>query len=976
LKLPIKLKPVVSKLSSGFFIDSIVLFLQFKIQIKIAMKRVFLSLLGFLFFFNSLPADAQSKDAENKLPKDPQVIVGKLENGLTYYIRQNHKPENRIEFRMVLNAGSILEDDDQQGLAHFIEHMAFNGTEDFDKADLVNFLEKSGLDFGADLNAYTSFDETVYQFQMPSDRPGLVDSAFLVLENWAHKLSLDPVEIDKERGVVREEWRLGLGAQDRMMKKYIPIILKDSRYAERLPIGKMSVIDSCSYVAVERFYNDWYRPDLMAIIVVGDIDPAFAEEKIKSTFGRIKDPVNERERIVYDIPKNDLPLVAIATDKEATSTIAMLIRKLDKFNVKTEDDYRTKLKLDLYIGMLNARFFEEVQDPDAPFLYASSDYSGFLAKSLDAFTMFSVVKENRIDDAIGNMIQQNKRVKRYGFSKEELERQKARMLSNFEKALEEKDKTQSGKYVNEYVSNFLNHEPFPGIEYETDLVKKYLPGITLDEVNQMSYFIGKKDNLIALITAPEEKDVTVPSVEDVLATIESASKKQPEPYKEEALQTSLIQKPLPGGSIVEISKNDEFGTTELLLNNGVRVVLKPTDFKNDEILMTSFGFGGTSLASDEEYISASFANQIMSMSGIGNFNTVELSKFLTGKNVSVNPEIDDLSQGISGRSVKKDLETMFELTYLYFTEPRKDTTAFKTFRAQMTAQFKFMMSNPQAVFYDTIFKLATQNDPRTIVIPTQAQINSIKLDEAYSFYKNRFDNANGFTFVFVGNFKVDSISPLISKYLGSLPFDENTETWRDVDPEFPSGITEAHIHKGTEPKSSVVLMMDEKFDWNVESRLEMGILMKILNIRMRESMREDQGGVYGVQAQPTMQKYPKEEVNILIGWGCAPENVDNLVKTVFAEMDTLQMNGPETVNLEKAKEAMLRDFETNSEENMYWLGKLKNAKYYNEELLSLNRINEIINGISASRIQQLAKKYFNDDHYLKVILMPEEVSNE
>ena len=940
------------------------------------MKKSFLFLLSILFVLSSFTANAQHKDAENQLPKDPQVVVGKLENGLTYYIRQNNKPEDRVEFRLILNAGSVLENDDQQGLAHFIEHMAFNGSEDFNKDELVNFLEKSGLDFGADLNAYTSFDETVYMFQMPSDRTGLIDSAFIVLQNWANKLTLSEEEIDKERGVVHEEWRLGLGAQDRMMKKYIPIILKDSRYATRLPIGKMSVIDSCSYEAVRSFYHDWYRPDLMAIVIVGDIDPAFAETKIKSLFEKIEAPEKERVRINYEIPKNGLPIVAVTTDKEATQTIAMLIRKLDKFKVNTVDNYRTMLKLNLFIGMFNARLFEATQDPNAPFLYAASDYDGFLAKSLDAFTLFAMVKENRIEDAISDMIQENKRIKRYGFTQDELDRQKAQMLSNFEMALKEKDKTESKDYVSEYISNFLSNEPFPGIDYEAELVNRFVPEFKLEEINQMAYFIGKPDNLIALITAPEKKDVAVPTVEDVLATIEAASKKQPENYKEEVVKTSLIENPLPGGSVVKTAFNEEYGTTELLLNNGVRVVLKPTDFKNDEILMTSYGFGGTSLATDDDFISASFASQIMAMSGVGSFSNVELTKYMTGKNVSVNPEVGTISQGLSGKSVKKDFKTMLELSYLYYAKPRKDTTAFQTFKAQMLAQFKFMMSNPQAVFYDTIFKLATQNNPRSIVIPTEAQINSIDLETAYSFYKDRFANANGSVFVFVGSFDVDSITPQLTKYLGSLPWKGDVETWKDVKPEFPEGITEATVHRGTEPKSSVALMMDQPFEWTVKSRLEMSLLMKILSIRMRESMREDQGGVYGVQSNPTMTKYPKEEVNILIAWGCAPNNVEQLVNTVFAEMDTLKTSGPESINLVKAKETMIRNYQTNFKENEYWLGKIKNSRYYDEELLNLSELIKTIENIGASDLQKMANTYFTDDHYLKVVLMPEEGTSE
>ena len=675
----------------------------------------------------------------------------------------------------------------------------------------------------------------------------------------------------------------------------------------------MSVVDSCEYDAVRRFYRDWYRPNLMAIIVVGDIDPAYAEAKIKDHFSKMANPEEERVRTEYSIPENDIPLVAIATDKEATSTMAMIIRKLPKFKVETNDQYRTMLKLDMFVAMLNARLFEITQDPEAPFMYSGSDYGGFLAKSLDAFTMFAVVKDNKINEAISAMITENKRVKRYGFTQAELERQKAEVISNFDKALEEKDKTESGRYVQEYVANFLEHEPFPGIEYEAELVKKIIPGITLDEINQMSYYIGKKNNLIIMITAPDKEEVVIPSEDEILAAIAIVNKTEIEAYEEGEIHESLITETLTAGTVTNKNTDDDFGITTLELSNGVKVMLKPTEFKNDEILMSAYQFGGTSLASEDEYLSATFADRIMAMSGIGEFDNIELKKFLTGKNVTVNTELGTLSQGLSGKSVKKDLETMFQLIHLNMTNPRKDTTAFKTFQSTMLSQFKFMMANPQAVFYDTLYKLATQNDPRTIIIPTVKQLNSINLDMAYNFYKNRFANANGFTFVFVGSFDVDEITPLITKYIGSLPSTNETETWKDVSPEFPKGITDVVVNKGTEPKSTVGIMMDQSFDWNTSSRLEMSMLMKILNIRMRESMREEQGGVYGVSARPTISKYPNEEVNIMIAWGCAPENVDQLVQTVFAEMDTLQMNGPTEVNIGKAKETTLRDYESNFE---------------------------------------------------------------
>lgn len=936
------------------------------------MKTPFSFILSVLIIVNAFVSGAQDFPLDKELPADPEVLTGTLDNGLQYYIRKNLKPEKRVEFRLVVNAGSILEDDDQQGLAHFLEHMAFNGSEDFSKNDLINYLEQSGVDFGADLNAYTSFDETVYMFQMPSDRQGLIDTAFIVLENWAHKLSLDEEEIDKERGVVHEEWRLGLGAQDRMRKQFLPKVLKDSRYAERLPIGKMSVIDSCEYDAVTRFYNDWYRPNLMALVVVGDIDPGYAQDKIRTHFSKLKNPETERPRVEYPIPNNGEPIIAVATDKEATNTFLTIFRKLNKFHVKTNDHFRTNLKFDLYVSMLNARLFEQTQQPDAPFMYAGSGYGGFLGRSLDAYTMYAAVKDNRVEDAITALIQTNKQIKRYGFTKSEFERQKSELISNLERALEEKEKTESRRFVREYINNFLDGEPFPGIDYEAALTKSVLPGITLDEINQIAYYFAKNNGVVFLVTGPDKEDLVMPSEDEVLAYVRNAQGLEVTQYSEDVVGESLIEAALAGGSVLSSAEDEKHGTTELTLSNGAKVILKPTSFQNDEILMTSFGFGGTSVVPDTDFISAYFASQIMAMSGLGEFDNIALSKFLTGKNVSVNAEIGEVSQGINGKSGKKDLETLFQLTYLHFTQPRKDPVAFETFKAQMSSQFKFMMSNPRAVFYDTIYKLATSNDPRTIVIPTVAQINSIDLEKAYAFYNNSFSDAGAFTFVFTGSFEVETLMPLVTKYLGSLPSAEGESSWKNVSPDFPSGVTEATVNKGTEPQSLVAVVMNETFPFSVENRVKMSLLMKILNIRLRESMREDQGGVYGVRARPTMEKYPEENLTIMISWGCSPENVGQLVETVFNEMDTLKIKGPNAVNIQKAKETTLRDFESNFEKNNYWLNKIKNAAYNKEKLWSIDELKALTESISPAELQEMSNQYFKKDHHLKVVLLPEE----
>lgn len=936
------------------------------------MKSKTIAFLAIAIIFSSLNIFAQDLSLEKKLPQDEAVITGKLKNGITYYIRHNEMPENRIEFRLALNAGSIVEDDDQQGLAHFIEHMCFNGTEDFNESELIDYLEKSGVDFGADLNAYTSFDETVYMFQMPADRQGLIDSGFMVLENWAHKVSLDNVEIDKERGVIKEEWRLGLGAQERMMKEYIPILFSGSKYANRLPIGKIDIIDTAHYDVVKRFYHDWYRPDLMAVIIVGDVDPAYAEEQIKKHFGKIKAPKNERERVEFEVPDNEEPLVAIATDPEATMNMASVMFKRPKKLVKTNGDYRDKIITDLYVKMLNARLYEITQKPDAPVLYGGVGYGGFIGRSIDTYSMYAVPKPNMIDDAVKLLVEENERVKEFGFTADELKRKKAELLSDVEKAQQEKDKTESRRFVQEYLNNFLESEPIPGIDYELELTKQYLPNIKVEEINKLAEELITDKNMIVLITGPEKEGVIIPTKDEILNVIETAKSAELTAYAEEKVGESLINKEIKPGKIVDIKENKDFGFYVLKLSNGAEVTVKPTDYKNDEILMSCYAPGGLSLADDDNVINAEFASQIMSMSGLGDFNDVSLNKFMTGKKVSVNPNIGELSQGLQGNSVNKDLETMFQLIWLNFTSPRKDTTALKTFKSQMITQFKFMMSNPQMAFFKKFREMSTSNNPRVIIIPTEDQLNSIDLDKTYDFYTSLFNNAGDFKFFIVGSFDMETIKPLIEKYIASLPNNGVSTKWIDRNIKFPDGISEETVYKGTEPKSMVGIMMKDDFDYTMKNRLELQMAVKILSIRLRETMREDQGGVYGVQVQQNASKYEKPDYSVFVAWGCSPDNVDTLVNTVFTEMEKLKTKPCDDVNLEKAVETYVRDLESNQEKNKYWLGKLKSAEWDNTKLYSVDELQKLVKSITKDDIQKAANKYFNENHYLKVVLRPEE----
>jgi len=933
------------------------------------MRSLFTGFVSVLLFLAPVVLTAQTGD--QVLPQDPDVITGTLKNGLRYYIRHNEKPQQRVEFRLVVNAGSILENDSQQGLAHFCEHMAFNGSKHFTKNQLVDFLEESGMRFGADLNAYTSFDETVYQFQIPADRQGLVDSAFFILEDWAHNLLFDHEEIDKERGVIHEEWRLGLGAQDRMQKKYFPILFRDSRYAERLPIGKMDVVMHCPYDTLISFYKDWYRPDLQAVIVVGDIDPAYAEKKIREHFEHIKNPRNERERKVYGLPDNEHPIIAVATDKEATNNQVAVFWKHDKTHLVTRKDYRRTLMLSLISGMLNDRFSEISRKPDAPFIYAGCAYGGFLVRTKDAWQCYAFPKANKIEETLSLVISENMRAKKYGFTEGELERQKAKMLSNYENMLMEKDKTNSSSYVDEYVRNFLEQEAFPGIENEYRLVKELLPGITVASLNRKIDALLTGKNTEILVTGPDKEDNMVPDTSRLLQVYQTAVAAPVTPYIDKAVSGELITDPLPGAEITSRKEDDTFGFTEVTLSNGVTVVMKPTTFKNDEILMKSYNFGGSSLVPADKAFMARMAPTVIRQCGIGSLSATDLNKYLAGKKVNVSPVINELYEGISGNSTRKDLETMLQLTYLYFKHPRKDPEAFEAFRSQVANQVKYLKSNPQMVFVDTLYKLSANNDPRYFQIPTEKQVNDLSLDEILSFYKERFADAEGFHFYFVGNFRVDSLLPLVRKYLGSLPDIGRKDMWKDVSPDFPDGITKAEVHKGSEPKSLVAILMEDKFDWTIRNRMIFSITTNILNIRLRETMRESKSKTYGVGIQKSSTKLPKPEYNILVNWGCSPDNVNELISTVFEIMGDMRQNLPSAENMEKSKETIIREMETDNEKNSYWIDKLMHTSINGDKLMTKEELTKIVGTISPEDIRQAARRYFTPDHYLQVVLLPE-----
>ena len=908
-------------------------------------------------------------DLTATLSVDPQVRIGKLENGLRYYIRVNEKPEQRAELRLAVNAGSMQEDDDQRGLAHFVEHMAFNGTDNFEKQELIDYLEGIGMKFGPHINAYTSFDETVYMLRIPTDDDETLETGFQILEDWASKVAFEGEEIDKERGVVVEEWRLGRGADARIRDQQFPVLFKDSRYAERLPIGDKEILETAPHDALRRFYRDWYRPDLMAVIAVGDFDPDRIEALIRQHFGALTYPREQRPRESYPVPDHAETLYAITTDPEATSTTVGVYYKLDKRGSETIGDYRRGIAEMLYHNMVNARLNEIRQQADPPFIFAFSTSAGFV-RTRDVYLQAAGVQEGEVETGLEALLAEIERVDRYGFTATELERAKAELLRQYEQSFVERDKRQSATYAGEYVRVFLEQEPTPGIERELELVRELLPTIELDDLNRLAAEWISESNRVVLVSAPESPDgapVTEEGLADIFAAIDE---RQLDPYVDRVRDTPLLAEQPEPGSVVGESTIEEIGVTEWTLSNGVRVILKPTDFKNDEILVSAFSPGGTSLASDEDYPSASFATTLVGESGLGDFDLVELEKALAGKLAGIDPYISELEEGIEGGASPRDLQTMFELLHLTFTAPRSDSDAYQSFMARLRNFVENRSARPEAVFSDQILLQRYDDHPRRQPL-TLDYIDRIRLDVAFEHYRERFADAGDFTFLMVGNFDLESIRPWVEKYVGSLPTVNREETWRDVQAVPVEGPVKVEVRRGLEPKSEVRMYWDGPAKWSRENQHDMQSFATALRIRLREVLREDMGGTYGVSVSGSIAKRPRERFSIAVGFGCAPENVEEMVTAVVDEIAKIRREGLDDSYAEKVRQSQRRDRETQLKENGFWLGVLKT--YYSLDLdprLILDH-ESLVERVTPENLRRTAQLYLPRSPDFEAVLYPE-----
>ncbi len=905
------------------------------------------------------------------LPIDDAVRKGQLDNGLTYIIRENKRPENRAELRLVVNAGSILEDEDQQGLAHFAEHMAFNGTEHFPKQDIVNFLEGIGMRFGADLNAYTSFDETVYMLQVPTDSALVMYKAFQILGDWAYRVGFDGEEIEKERGVVIDEWRTGRGAGARMRDLQLPILLKGSRYAERLPIGQKALLDTFAHESLKRYYQDWYRPDLMSVIAVGDFDRDSVEALIQKTFGELPVVENARERTSYTIPDHEETLFAIATDPEATSTSVSIYFMQDVAPQGTKEDYRQMLIRSMFNNMLNQRLRELTKKPDPPFLGAGSS-RGNLVRTKAAYILGAGVKEGGIERGLDAVLTEALRVQRHGFTVAELERLKINMLRGIEQAYRERDKSRSSGFASEYVRHFLTGEVIPGIAYEYELYQELVPQIQVEEINALVDEWITNTNRVILVNAPEKENVPVPSEADLLAVIEAVQQKEIAPYAENVSDEPLVTDIPTPGSVLAESRIEALNVTEWVLSNGVRVVMKPTDFKNDEVLFTAFSPGGHSLVDDKDYIAATTATTVLSESGLGKFDQIELGKKLAGKVARVSTGIGSRTESLSGSASPQDLETMFQLIYLEFMAPRADSSAFVAFQDRIRGMLQNRNLSPQAAFNDTVQVTMSQNHFRSRPI-SMDMLNEMNLQRSLEIYKDRFADASDFTFVFVGNFEPEKMRPLIETYLGSLPGLIRNETPRDVAPKPPVGVVEKTVKRGKEPKSQTLIQFTGMFDWQDRlHRYRFDAMVDVLQIKLRETLREDESGTYSVSVRGSRWQHPEPRYSISVNFGCDPERLEELTHLVFVQMDSLKQSPVEASYLHKVTEMDLRRRETNYKENSFWRGALRSAYENNSDPLDiLTYDDEVIRKVTVEDIQRAAQQYFNMENYARFVLLPE-----
>ena len=904
------------------------------------------------------------------LPVDPDVRVGQLPNGLRYFIRQNARPEKRVSMRLAVNTGALQEDEDQRGLAHFLEHMAFNGTENFKPGELVSFLESIGARFGPHVNASTSFDETIYMLDIPADRPGYVDKGLLVLHDFAAGLLLLPAELEKERGVVLEEWRGRLGAGSRLTDMQLPVLLQGSRYADRLPIGLPEVLRTAPRERLLAYYQQWYRPDQMAVVVVGDLPVAEAEELVRRRFGVIPAAAGSPSSVDQSVPTHKDTLVSMSTDPEAQGWSVSMVFKGTIEHDNTVRGYRQSLVKQLISQMFSLRLREIARRPNAPFLGAQAG-SGSLGRTLEVFEIEAAVPERQITEGLGAIMLEARRVDQFGFNQDELDRAKAALLAGYERAFNERGTSESRSYADEYVRHFLQQEPIPGIDFEYKVASTYLPTVTVDEASALARSLITDENRVVLAVAPEKKDTPPPSVETLRSAITRAGSASVERWADATSGRALVENVPAPGTVVSRRTVAEIGATVLTLSNGVEVWLKPTDFKNDQVLFTAYASGGISLAAAADFKNASLATAMVGVGGMAGLSPVDLSKMLSGKIAQASPSVSEYTQGISGSATPKDLETALQLNYLALTAPNMTPEVLELLKRRLAGSLQNRDQNPRAVFGEQVERVNSSNHYSARAL-NMADVPTLNLEAIRSFYAGRFGNAADFTYFFVGAFAVDEVTPLVAQWIGSLPSTgARTSRFRDMGVKFPAGLVKEEVRKGQEPASQTVLsyFADPGLDEYEMHRARAA--SQLLGIRLRDILREELGGTYGVSVGFNNAAPLEGYGAMMIQFGSSPENVDTLVSAAMKEIERLKAEGPSLEDVEKVKELERRDLETNAKQNAYWLGSMQTVHMFGWDIAGINRRLERTEKLTPEVLHDTFKKYFPADRHTLVTLKPE-----
>jgi zinc protease len=929
-------------------------------------KYPFLWLIAYFAFLHLSYAQL---NLSKEVPLDPRVRTGVLDNGLVYYIQQNPKPENKVELRLAVNAGSVLEEDDQQGLAHFTEHMAFNGTRNFEKNDLISYLQSIGISFGADLNAYTGFDETVYILPISSDDEQKLRSGFLVLSDWAGGVLMKEEDIDAERSIIVEEWRTGQGYSQRMRDQYLPVMLYDSKYAARLPIGKMDIVQNFGYETIRRFYRDWYRPDNMAVVAVGDADPDQLEALIKEHFGLLENPKRAPKRKEFEVPEHKDTFVSIVTDEEAPGIQIQLFYKHKALSTQTKEDYRNYLLRTLYGGMLTQRLDEIRQKPDAPFIFAGTGYGNFV-RDLDYFSASGVVAPGKVEAGIQSLIVENERVAQFGFTQGELDRVKKSVLNNAERSYKEMDKVESRAIVGRYVNHFLDGRFAEGEAWKYEFYKEIIPQISLEEINVLAKTLVRDENRVIIIMAPEGDKDNLPTEERILALFDEVNQMQLSPYEEKILAEQLIEKLPNPGLISSVNFIESIDIHEITLSNGIKVFVKTTDFKNDEIVFSGIGKGGVSVYGDEDHYSASYAGVMVNVMGIGDFSPSDLRKLLAGKSVSVTPNIGTYSQTITGNASPRDLETAMQLIHLYFTAPRKDEELLEVYINNQKTQLASAQVNPDYQFSKRLNQIIADGNLRAMSIYDPNDLDKIDMERGIEIFADRFGNAANFEFFFTGNIDLDTFKPLLEQYLGSLPSDpELKDDYKDLGIRAPRGKSET-IEVGTDEKSQVILYFSGESTYDRQKAADISYLGEILTIKLIENLREEIGGVYGVGANGSMGIQPVGNFSFSIGFPCSPDMVDQLIEAAWEEVRKIQENGPLEEDLNKVKEKRRIALEENLKRNNYWNSQLSSIRTYELPWETILEARNSIEQISIKRVQKAAQEFLIKENLLEVKKFP------